>query len=537
MELECNQSFSNQPASTFAVFARNPYVLLCLVLIVSALCKLLALHSRELWLDETYSAFMAHLPLAQLPRHLAGEYNPPFYYLFLWVWVRIVGEAQAQLRLLSVIINLFGMAGMFLLARRVLGLRSGAFAAALFAFSPILFVYSLEVRNYMLFILILISLLTIHWELVIQQREEKWLVLVYAMLAALLFYTSYLGIFFLFGLCVHWTIATGFVRGRMIKLATVGLLTILFISPGISPLLHRNALKSQLGRALEASHRNPSALSFAAVQQKPALIGGLAKSTAAMAGVYPANSSMLLLLCALPLLLALAVAAYLALAKRDQLCRLFFIVCMAVAIGAIALHLTATRYLLALVPLLVLALARAVQFALSSFRHKLPGAALGTLLFCLYAAGFYRQAGKPHDHPWQNVVSAVRQSYQPDDTVVFDALYAQVPFDYFARQERFQPRELGFPLSIYDWWDRQNNEAWGGPVIPRSDLDDFAARLSASRSKTIWLVRYETYFYDPHDALLEKMRQLGQVTELSLPPDRDAPDPQESLRLFRISIN
>jgi hypothetical protein len=143
----------------------------------------------------------------------------------------------------------------------------------------------------------------------------------------------------------------------------------------------------------------------------------------------------------------------------------------------------------------------------------------------------------PHGRPWQNLAGVLQQNYRPGDTVVFDALYAQAPFDYFARQAHFQPRETGFPLSIYDWWDKQPNEAWGGPVILRSDLDEFVTGLSASKPKTVWLVWYETYYYDPHDALLERLSQRGQVTEFRLPPDRDTTDPQEALRLIRVSLN
>lgn len=73
-------------------------------------------------------------------------------------------------------------------------------------------------------------------------------------------------------------------------------------------------------------------------------------------------------------------------------------------------------------------------------------------------------------------------------------------------------------------------------MILRSDLDQFVSGLSASQSKTVWLVWYETYYYDPHDALLARLRQLGQVTEFRLPPDRDTPDPKEALRLVRVSL-
>jgi hypothetical protein len=70
-----------------------------------------------------------------------------------------------------------------------------------------------------------------------------------------------------------------------------------------------------------------------------------------------------------------------------------------------------------------------------------------------------------------------------------------------------------------------------------SDLDEYVSGLSASRPKAVWLVLFETSYYDPHDALLARLRQLGQVTEFSLPPDPDTPDSQEIPRLMRISIN
>jgi uncharacterized membrane protein len=526
-------------AISLASFVSSPLIFFCLVLAVSACCKLSALNSRELWLDETYSAFVAHLPFAELPRHLAGEYNPPFFYLLLWAWVRVIGDAQAQLRLFSVVLNIGSMLGMYLLARRTLGVRFGALAAALFAFSPMLFVYSLEVRSYMLAILIFICLLIVHWAVAVERREEKWLIAAYGILAALLFYSNYIRVFILMGLCIHWTIATGFVRGRIVRLCVAGLLIILLVSPGIPALLERNALKAQLAGALELSHRNPSALSFDASGQnaaKPAVIKALAKSAASMAGFYPAASPLLLLLCALPLACALAGAVYLGLVKGDELCRLFLVMALAIAAGVVALHLSATRYLLPLVPLLVLSLARAVQYWEAKPRWRVICRVAGILILCLYAAGFFRQAFMPHGRPWQNLVSTLQQNYRPGDTVVFDVLYAQAPFDYFARHANFQPQEIGFPLSIYDWWDKQKNEAWGGPVILRSGLDKFVSDLSASKPRTVWLVCYETYYYDPHDALLGRLRQLGAVTEFSLPPDRDTPDPREALRLIRVSL-
>jgi hypothetical protein len=193
--------------------------------------------------------------------------------------------------------------------------------------------------------------------------------------------------------------------------------------------------------------------------------------------------------------------------------------------------------MLPLVPLLVLAIASTIRYGAAMPRWRRLSLAVGTLILCLYAAGFSRQAFMRHGRPWQNLVSIVQQKYRPGDQVIFDVLYSQVPFDYFARHAHFKPQESGFPFSIYDWWDKQSNKAWGGPVILQSDLDQFISGLSASKSKTLWLVLYETYYYDPHNALLARLRQLGQVTEVSLPPDRDTTSSQEALRLIRITIH
>jgi hypothetical protein len=72
----------------------------------------------------------------------------------------------------------------------------------------------------------------------------------------------------------------------------------------------------------------------------------------------------------------------------------------------------------------------------------------------------------------------------------------------------------------------------------QSDLDQFVSGTLASDSKILWLVLYETNYYDPHDALLTRLRHLGQVTEVRFPPEQDAPASEEDPppRLIRISV-
>jgi hypothetical protein len=79
----------------------------------------------------------------------------------------------------------------------------------------------------------------------------------------------------------------------------------------------------------------------------------------------------------------------------------------------------------------------------------------------------------------------------------------------------------------------------GGPVVMQSSVDRFVSDLSTSNTKTVWLVSYETYYYDPHNALLARLGQSGQTTEVALPadPDDSISSQQDShLRLIRLSV-
>jgi len=74
-------------------FRASPYALLLGPLLLSFCVKVWLINSRGLWLDETYSAFVAKLPFFQLLRFAAGDVHPPLFYLLLSGWVRMFGDA------------------------------------------------------------------------------------------------------------------------------------------------------------------------------------------------------------------------------------------------------------------------------------------------------------------------------------------------------------------------------------------------------------------------------------------------------------
>jgi len=120
------------------------------ILSVAALLRLHGLAAKGLWLDEAYSAHLAHCGWAALLRGLSRESTPPFYYLVLHCWVRLFGEGEAALRLPSVLFSLGGVCALYALARKHFSSRSALIAAALIAFSLLHVYYAQEARMYSL---------------------------------------------------------------------------------------------------------------------------------------------------------------------------------------------------------------------------------------------------------------------------------------------------------------------------------------------------------------------------------------------------
>jgi len=389
-----------------------------------------------------------------------------------------------------------------------------------------------------LLLLVLACTLVLHWRVAVEDDGRKGIIIAYSLLLALLFYVHYVGVFVALGLFAHWLLRPQ-TRSSLSRMLAAGVLTLLFVSPGIPLLLSQRSLKLHHDRQLALSHDNPQALSFAPSGQDPAgkrEISSAIRSTAVVVGFYPATSHLIFLFCAIPLACTLAGTAFLGIVKGDEACRLFLIFSAVAFVAVVAAHLGNTRYLLFLIPVLALALARVLQY----WRAQWPrsGAVMGVLVLAGYCAGFVRQVTKPHGTPWQNVVHAIELANQPGDKVVFDVLYSQVPFDYFAQHQNFHPQEAGFPIDIDTWWNMQRHRGFGGPVITQSDLDRFVSDVSRSDARNVWLVLFETYYYDPHDELLERLGQLGQPSEAVLPADPDDQDRSQEdsqIRLIRIS--
>lgn len=101
-----------------------------------------------------------------------SDTSPPFYYLVLWGWTRLVGTGDAALRLLSVVFSIPALVLTALVARRAFGPAALLPTAALSAASPFGLYYATEGRMYALVCLWVAATLLLALRL--RSRGDAW---------------------------------------------------------------------------------------------------------------------------------------------------------------------------------------------------------------------------------------------------------------------------------------------------------------------------------------------------------------------------
>ncbi len=113
--------------------------------------RVLLLGTKNMWLDETFSVWLASHPLPEMLQWLVEiDQHPPLYYLLLHAWIAFRGTAPYAVRFLSALFGAGTIPILYLTGKRISGTMLGLAAAMLLAFSPYHIVYSQETRMYTL---------------------------------------------------------------------------------------------------------------------------------------------------------------------------------------------------------------------------------------------------------------------------------------------------------------------------------------------------------------------------------------------------
>jgi mannosyltransferase len=120
------------------------------VLLVATALRFAALGRQSLWADELFSVYWARAGVDFVLAHIRDETNPPLYYFLLEIWMRIFGDSEAAVRLLSAILSAITVPVVYLLGRELFGKQAGRIAALLYALSYWHLYYAQEARSYAL---------------------------------------------------------------------------------------------------------------------------------------------------------------------------------------------------------------------------------------------------------------------------------------------------------------------------------------------------------------------------------------------------
>jgi mannosyltransferase len=125
--------------------------LLILITLIGGGVRVLLLDSKGMWLDETFSVWLAnHSVLDMLQWIVRIDQHPPLYYLLLHAWIALKGDTPYAVRLLSVLFGAGTIPIIYLIGKRISGVVMGLAAAVLLALSPFHLYFAQETRMYTL---------------------------------------------------------------------------------------------------------------------------------------------------------------------------------------------------------------------------------------------------------------------------------------------------------------------------------------------------------------------------------------------------
>jgi len=125
------------------------YLVVAGLALVAVLLRLWQIDRESLWLDEAGRAAIASLPFSQIAHGVAVvELSPPLYHYVLAAWMRVIGDGDAAVRLLSALLVVPAVALAWSLGRAVAGSFVGLGAAAMVAVNPFAVHYGQEAAMY-----------------------------------------------------------------------------------------------------------------------------------------------------------------------------------------------------------------------------------------------------------------------------------------------------------------------------------------------------------------------------------------------------
>ena len=125
--------------------------LILLTTLLGGFLRVLMLRTKGMWLDETFSIWLANHTVAEMLQWIAKiDQHPPLYYLLLHYWIARFGDTPYYARLLSALFGAGTIPVIYLIGKRMSGAMVGLVAAVFLTLSPFHIYFAQETRMYTL---------------------------------------------------------------------------------------------------------------------------------------------------------------------------------------------------------------------------------------------------------------------------------------------------------------------------------------------------------------------------------------------------
>ncbi len=121
-------------------------ILACAIIVLGLTLRIIFIGKNDLWCDEAF--ILAASGYYNFPEILPMVLNPPLYYSFIGIWVKIFGVSEASLRLPSALFSFGAMFAVYFLAKRMFNAKTAIYALIIIAFNPFHLWYAQEAVTY-----------------------------------------------------------------------------------------------------------------------------------------------------------------------------------------------------------------------------------------------------------------------------------------------------------------------------------------------------------------------------------------------------
>lgn len=123
--------------------------LVIIITLAGGFLRVLLLGYKGMWLDETFSVWLASHSVADMMQWMVKvDQHPPLYYLLLHYWIALNGDTPGSVRLLSALFGAGTIPIIYLIGKRMSGVVMGLAAAVILALSTFHIYFAQETRMY-----------------------------------------------------------------------------------------------------------------------------------------------------------------------------------------------------------------------------------------------------------------------------------------------------------------------------------------------------------------------------------------------------